>query len=416
MSAGKPPPLAAFGGQGIELEVMIVERDTLDPLPISEQVLATEAGRPASDVVRGQLGWSNEFAMHVIEIKNLDPTMPMEQLASALQREVRYLNRMLDHYHARLMPTAMHPWMNPGEARLWPHDPQGLYSAYARIFDCKTHGWANLQSMHLNLPFAGDGEFARLHAAIRLLLPLLPALAASSPLIEGRAGEALDTRMQVYAGNAAQFPAIAGAVIPPSVGSQQQYEQEILQPMYRAIAPHDPDGLLQHEWLNSHGAIARFDRSAIEIRVLDTQESPKVDAAIAAAVIGMLRRLMQAGAPLAMQQDMPTVSLATIFQSCVEQADLALVENEQYLALLGIAATSCTAGEVLKTLVGNAIQAERMPGETSQILRALLEHGPLARRILKALDGDLGRDNQRRVYMQLCDCLDQGRMFLPEPA
>ena len=47
----------------------------------------------------------------------------------------------------------------------------------------------------LNLPFSSDEEFGRLHAAIRLLLPLLPALAASSPLVEVyRANEFFHTR------------------------------------------------------------------------------------------------------------------------------------------------------------------------------------------------------------------------------
>lgn len=410
------PGLAAFQGQGIELEYMIVGRDTLEPLAIADRVLATEAGRETNDVVRGELGWSNEFVMHVIEIKNVDPTVPMEALAPALQREVRYMNRLLAHFQARLMPTAMHPFMRPAEARRWPHDPQGLYAAFAGIFDCQGHGWVNLQSTHLNLPFAGDAEFAHLHAAIRLLLPLLPALCASSPLVEGRLGPALDTRMQVYTHNADAFPQIAGHVIPESVSSQAEYQQRILEPMYRAIAPHDPRGVLQHEWLNSRGAIARFDRNAIEIRVLDIQENPKVDAAIAAAVIGMLRKLMHGGAPLAMQQDMPTESLATIFQSCVELGEEALVENEEYLALLGITDTSCTAGEALRTLVSKAIASGPMPGDSAAILQTLLDQGPLARRILRALDGDDSRAKVEQVYRQLCDCLDQGRMFIPGQA
>ncbi|HAL85576.1 MAG TPA: hypothetical protein DCM31_01010, partial [Deferribacteraceae bacterium] len=37
--------------------------------------------------------------------------------------------------------------------------------------------------------------------------------------------------------------------------------------MYRDIAPYDPECILQEEWLNSRGAIARFDRKAIEIRL-----------------------------------------------------------------------------------------------------------------------------------------------------
>lgn len=407
--------LAAFEGQGIELEYMIVDRDSLMPLPIADRVLATEAGRQTSELLRGDLGWSNEFVMHVIEIKNPDPRLPLSTLGPALQREVRYLNRMLEHFHARLMPTAMHPLMKADSARFWPQDPQRIYETYGGIFNCATHGWVNLQSMHLNLPFAGDEQFARLHAAIRLLLPLLPALAASSPLLEGQATGALDTRMQVYAHNADEVPQIAGALIPESVHSRAQYEREILEPMYRAMAAHDPRGVLRHEWLNSRAAIPRFERSAIEIRVLDTQENPRADAAIAAAVIGMLRYLMQA-APLAMQEDMPTESLATIYQSCVEQADQALVENEEYLARLGLVETSCTAGEALRILSGKAVEDGQMPRESVDILLAILEHGPLARRILRALDGDLSEQSICRVYRQLCDCLDQGRLFLPDAA
>ena len=55
------------------------------------------------------------------------------------------------------------------------------------------------------------------------------------------------------------------------------------------IAPLDPDGTLQHEWLNSRGAIARFDRNAIEIRVLDIQECPVADLAICFQVMSFLK-------------------------------------------------------------------------------------------------------------------------------
>jgi len=39
--------------------------------------------------------------------------------------------------------------------------------------------------------------------------------------------------------------------------------------------------VLQNEWLNSRGAIARFERDTIEIRVLDSQETPAAELAIA---------------------------------------------------------------------------------------------------------------------------------------
>ncbi|MDB5798589.1 MAG: glutamate--cysteine ligase [Paucimonas sp.] len=403
----------AFTAQGIELELMIVERDTLEPLPIADRLLRTEAGAQASDVQRGLLGWSNELVLHVVEVKNLDPGTPLEQLGPAFQREVRYLNRMLAHFNACLLPTAMHPWMDPRtQTHIWPHDNAALYAAYARIFNCGTHGWSNLQSMHVNLPFSGDDEFARLHAAVRLVLPLLPALAASSPIVDGQAAPALDYRMQAYSRNADEIPSIAGRIIPEPMSSRAEYEQKILAPMYRDIAPHDPQHLLQYEWLNSRGAIARFDRSAIEIRVLDTQENPQADLAIAAAVIGMVKRLYFTGPPLAQQQAMPTSSLAAIFQSCVLQAEAAQIEDERYLSMMGHAGTRCTAGALLQTLVGAAIDAQNMPAAAARCLRTILEQGPLARRILRALDGDFRRERLAGVYRELGACLDQGRMFM----
>ena len=51
---------------------------------------------------------------------------------------------------------------------------QPVYEAFDRIFDCRGHGWANLQSVHLNLPFGDDDEFGRLHAAIRSSFPCCP--------------------------------------------------------------------------------------------------------------------------------------------------------------------------------------------------------------------------------------------------
>jgi len=94
--------------------------------------------------------------------------------------------------------------------------------------------------MHINLPFRGDEEFGRLHTAIRALLPIMPALAASTPILDGRFTGFLDARMDQYSKNALRVPSVMGAVVPEPVTTEQEYRERILAPMYRDIAPLDP--------------------------------------------------------------------------------------------------------------------------------------------------------------------------------
>jgi gamma-glutamyl:cysteine ligase YbdK (ATP-grasp superfamily) len=314
------------------------------------------------------------------------------------------------------MPTAMHPWMDPlAECRLWPHDNSPIYQAYNRIFDCRGHGWANLQSCHLNLPFAGDEEFGRLHAAIRLLLPILPALAASSPVMDGRLSGLLDSRLQVYRDNQKRIPLIAGRVIPEPVFTRRDYQEQILQPIYRAIAPFDEEGILQDEWLNSRGAIARFQRQTIELRTLDVQECPQADLAIAAAIIACLKALVQERwQPWAAQKAWPVEPLAEILTATIRDGEQALIDDPSYLAQFGLAGAPIGAGELWSHLV--AILAEEQPEVITAhlpALRTILGQGPLARRICRALGKAPTRSRLGEVYSELSDCLAAGRLFLP---
>ena len=182
--------------------------------------------------------------------------------------------------------------------------------------------------MHINLPFEDDAEFGRLHAAIRVLLPILPALAASTPFLDGRDTGFADARIDVYARQSARRavdhrPRHSGAGALRSAVSASV----ILEPMFRAIAPHDLDNILQFEWLNSRGAIARFDRHAIEIRVLDAQEHPGADLAIAQLVIVDRRTALSRREHLDAADALDTDVLAAILQQCVKHGEAARIDN-----------------------------------------------------------------------------------------
>ncbi|HSJ82171.1 MAG TPA: glutamate-cysteine ligase family protein [Thiobacillus sp.] len=404
--------LHAFAGYGIELEYMIVDRQTLAVMPIADALLQAAAGRNVSEVDRGRFGWSNEIVLHLVEIKNTRPGPALEPLVANFQAEIKQVNRLLHPLGARLMPGAMHPWMDPAaETRLWPHDNAPIYRAYDRIFDCRQHGQANLQSMHLNLPFANDAEFARLHAAVRLLLPILPALAASSPFADGAPGGALDRRMEAYRTAVQRVPSVIGQVIPDTLNSRAEYAAQVLAPLYRDIAPLDPEGVLRHEWLNARGAIPRFERNAIEIRVIDVQECPLADLAIAGAATAVIRALYDdRWSQLVMQQAFGTEALANILLACIRDADQAVIDDAGYLRLLGLSDRQYRAGELWRHLISRtALNRSTFWVET---LRVMLDQGPLARRILRAVGPVCSKDRLHAVYLELCDCLEAGKLFV----
>ena len=261
-----------FEAIGVEMEYMIVDNSSLDVLPIADKLMKAATGEVSGEAEMGELAWSNELVLHVIELKTNGPVQSLNGLATTFSDHVDRINDLLAPYNGCLLPTAVHPWMNPlTETRLWPHECGPIYQAFNRIFNCSGHGWSNLQSTHINLPFAGDEEFGRLHAAIRLLLPIMPALTASSPIIDAKIDSHLDSRMRFYCTNSVRVPEVGGVTIPEPVFTEKDYRDQIFAPMFEAIRPLDKEGVLAYEFLNSRGAIARFERGAIEIRVLDIQ-------------------------------------------------------------------------------------------------------------------------------------------------
>lgn len=407
-------PLHLFEGYGIELEYMIVRDPSLELAPLAPELLSAAAGEEgAEDVERGDVAWSNELVAHVVELKTNGPAPRLVGLDSAFQRNVDEIQTLLAGMGARLLPGGMHPWMVPTrDSQLFPGEYNEVYRTFDRIFDCKHHGWSNLQSTHINLPFANDDEFARLHAAIRVALPILPALAASTPVMDGGSTGFLDNRMRVYRGNARRVPQVAGAVVPEPVYSRAEYEGELLASIYRALEPHDPEGVLRHEWANSRGAIARFDRMAIEIRILDIQESPRADLAVATGVVELVRALVDERLSTHdRQRGAATADLAAILWRVVDQGDQAVIDDAAYLELLGWRGTPrCTAGELWGHLIEQLVPA-REPARGT--LDVLVERGPLARRLMHACGDAPTRGRLHEVWTELADCLGGGRLFLP---
>lgn len=411
----QPNRIHLFQAYGVELEYMIVDSKTLAVKPIADEVLKHELGSYGSDFENGIITWSNELVCHVIELKSTRPESNFTNLNDAFAENIKRINQILVQHNAMLLPGAVHPFMDPlKETKLWPHENNEVYDVYNRIFDCKGHGWSNLQSTHLNLPFYDDEEFAKIHAAVRLVLPILPALAASSPFIDGKFTGKLDTRLSYYKTNQAKIPCIVGKVVPEAVFSKRTYLNTIYEKIKTEIAVYDQERILDPIWVNSRGAIPRFDRGSIEIRVLDVQECPAADLAILSLVIESIKAIV-GGKFIGVEEQMKwkTEHLAAIFDDCIIHAQDSIITNPEYLQVFGLQENKASAKSlwqhIFQKVSANNSKLEHWKPE----LQIIMNEGSLASRILKKTGEEPSTSDLQEVYRQLAACLAQNKLFIP---
>lgn len=394
---------------GIEIEYMLVDQETLDVQPKSDLLLKTNDGRIVKEVIIDDIAMSNELVMHVLELKNNGPKPPDAPIAQQFQEAIIKLQPLLKQHGLVLLPGGAHPWMNPDtETKRWHYDSSALYQQFDRIFNCQGHGWANLQSMHVNLPYANQHEFNQLHNLIRVLLPILPALAASSPILDGKPTGILDSRLYFYEKNQQRIPSIVGDVIPDFVQSEEEYKTKILKPMYKDIAPYDPDGILQHQWLNSRAAMPKFDDHAIEIRIIDSQECVNADIGIANAIHAILTEWLTNNS-LPLTHPCSTQQLKQVYDAAIQQGLNAIINDREILAQWQLPPRPMTLREVWSHLI------ERVSGKLQpyqlNALGHIIQHGNLSERILQAVGVDCNRTALQQVYKQLANCLIHNEQF-----
>ncbi len=397
---------------GIELEYMLVNNTNLKVSPIVDELMTLKSGSLSDDVNNGSIAWSNELVAHVVELKTNGPTGDLNNLSEAFHKNILEINSLLKPLNTSLLPTASHPLMNPAtDTQLWKHSYSEVYALYNRIFNCSGHGWSNVQSTHINLPFFDDTEFEKLHAAIRIILPLIPGLCASSPIMEGKSTGFKDTRLEYYKTNQKEIPEMTGLVIPEQVFSKKEYNDVIFSPINKAIKPHDTENILDHYFLNSRGAIARFDRNAIEIRLVDIQECPQADIAICVLIIEVVKLLVSnQTASLEAQKNWTKEALYSILDPCIKEAENHIIYTLDYLNLFQIE-QACTVNDVWKQLYN--LVKPKIHSTHHAAIESILEYGTLSTRIIKAIDSDFSDKNIKNTYFKLGFCLQENKLFLP---
>lgn len=395
---------------GIELEYMIVGRETFAVKPVADRLLQGDDGKVENSRRLGPCVISNELAAHVIELKAVSPFTDFEAQHLLFTQTLAEIDKRLSRCDSMLVPSGMHPTMDPRkDGELWRHEDHEIYETYNRIFDCNRHGWLNLQSCHLNISFGDEAEFLQLHNAIILLLPVLPAICASTPFQEGRISGLIDTRLEHYQYNQKRFPAIAGSIIPEVVGSIAEYRERIHQPAFAQIAPFDVDGTLQDEWLNSRGAIARFQRSAIEIRLMDVQECAAADFAISALVVRLLRKLAKLSPERLRELALVRTEKVRFEQlrAVVKLGREAPFMLSELAEGLGLQPSGGSVGDFWESVWAEA--SFRPSGaQHEKMLRTIFEKGNLSERLLRLVKQDGDAIDFERVLSLLHRSLVQG--------
>jgi glutathione synthase/RimK-type ligase-like ATP-grasp enzyme/gamma-glutamyl:cysteine ligase YbdK (ATP-grasp superfamily) len=399
-----------FEVAGLEMEYPTVDRD-LNVVSLVEPAFRILAGRGTSDVDLGAVGFSNEIADHVFEVKTLQPVKSLRDAEEAMAEGIGRFSAVLrDEFDARLMPTGMHPWFDPKKGRLWTRSGLRVYTTYARLFDLRTHGWMNVHATHLNLPFGSERETVAMHTAAALLIPYLPALAASSPMFDGELQPSVDGRLAFILEHQARIPESCGDIVPEYVESFGDYRRRIFAPMYAALDRLPDTGAIRHEFFNTRGAILRFARQAMEIRVLDTQECVKMDVAVGVFVRSALKHLTQRvlDGKIAIP---PHEVLVEDFRSSIRDGSAASVLAPHVVG--ASAGGQVPVREVLHALLAGARKSVRRDEASYlDLVARMIDTGTLSERIRAALHPFADAEDEefteaaRRIYIELMDCLE----------
>jgi len=265
-------------------------------LSIVDKIIKDKRGRLANSVNLGKFAISKELQKHVLEFKATRPFYTPEEfdevMYAGLEQLLEHLNKK---YDAFLLGTGIHPLATLDRIEIWDHYNNRIYQAFGKLFDMKQHGWLNIQSFHLNLPYTNEKDCFAQYNAIANFLPYLPALAASSPVYEGKFAEYVDQRMFFYPLNQKEVPAISGKIIPEYAENFAEWRRNTIDAYSEELRRLGGPEFLMAEWLNSRGLIIRQDRRALEIRVMDEQECIKSDVALASFVRALIRKMLQDG-------------------------------------------------------------------------------------------------------------------------
>jgi len=374
---------ALFDAFGFAAEANLCHAATLEPRDLAHEIAAI--GLPPTSrqhPERQDLGLQRTGSS-TIAVQSL-------RLAKRPANWVRKLNAL----HATLAPalTARGLSMLPGPSPLgaWVKDD--------------SHPASFRGGLRLDLHFARETDFGRLHAAVRMALPLLPALSAATPFRNAQATGFHSTRLRACLDLYDQHPERVGGFIPEAVFDVQDYDREVLGPILQAIATSRGGETTDAQALNLRGATAQLDTGFISIHVIDAQENAAADMAVLEFTIALLRALVAGRwSSNYLQRAWSTEDLMAVLMGTMRDGSSALITNRDYLFMLGmLKQEQATATELIKHLF---VELYNDLSENARAhLAIIIEHGCLAARILSRAGKHASMEKLVATHAHLAAC------------
>ncbi|HZB34486.1 MAG TPA: YbdK family carboxylate-amine ligase [Gaiellaceae bacterium] len=254
---GESPPLSV----GVEEEVMLLDGETMAPVPAVRQLLADVEGTE----LPGRL--KTELHASIVEL-NTDICSSVEEAVEALAGLRATAADLLERRGLRLAAAGSHPFAEPEELEVVDEKRYQQFVGYAGI----TARRQGVSGLHVHIGMPGPDECMATLETILPWMPLVLALSVNSPYLAGKATGLASNRAEVLA----QLPR-SGA--PPVFGSYAEWESWV----ERFIATGLAADYTQFWWdVRPH---PRF--GTLEIRMPDQPTA----LAITAAFIALLRDL-----------------------------------------------------------------------------------------------------------------------------
>ncbi|MGK0236786.1 MAG: carboxylate-amine ligase [Candidatus Pelagisphaera sp.] len=277
----------------VSLEYIIADHRTLRPRSIASAVLRGLNHHPKG--VDKSISISNTLTQHSLRFSTLTPQGNFYKLEAAFADSIQATNKELEKYGALLLSGGTHPFLDPdSEGELYATGSRNPLRKLVSQLDYHRHTWINTQTTTLRIGYDSESEFVFLHNAIALLLPLIPALSASSPYLNGDWQECLDTRTFNQPNRAKQIPIIVGDYVSEPITSLEEYRKTVLDPISEFTSQSLGDFPSEEiEKINCRAIASLSNEKRIEVRIMGTQEAPTMDLAIIAFILSALKLLLR---------------------------------------------------------------------------------------------------------------------------